>query len=160
MELIAIAICWSYASRPIGGWLLFYFVGLYSSAAYLAIAVPQYFSRALTSAMQACIVLGFVLQLVVSTMLLLKRTWGFVQLLRGVMLFRILVDLAAELTDPSISPRRWGAIFAVTLWLGYFYFSRRVKYVFLVLCRGSAATEEASRKAFDESETGHAPSLR
>ncbi|MCL5287358.1 MAG: hypothetical protein M1453_05105 [Acidobacteria bacterium] len=144
--LVAWLVCNGRKKHQIGGWLLFYYWQLYSGAFMTVLFfvmgfqsyVPESFDDAteyrlfLLSTVPVLIL--FVLQLAVATILVSVRTWDLLKLLRWIMLAELAAATVATIIDVTYFPDSLAfdflTIVPAALWLGYFFRSRRVVHVF------------------------------
>jgi hypothetical protein len=140
------AICYVARKKPIGGWLLYYYINLYGALAIgilFYIAFEQYSpsrwpSPGLYSLSVACALLQkliLVAQAVVATILLKRREWRWVKILCAM----LIVDLVGSairfaVYDIYFPDKLLIACISLAwpvIWLPYFCCSRRVRRVFL-----------------------------
>ena len=144
--IVAWIVCYRSRRSPIGGWLMFYYWGLYAGILLTAITfvaafqsyVPESFADSnlyhlfLLSALP--ILLIFAAQVVVSTMLLTVRSWELLKLLRWLLIAQLVACIMAVVIDTQKFP---DALFfdvydavGPAVWSLYFLRSERVKHVF------------------------------
>ena len=144
--LVAWFVCNGGKRNQIGGWLLYFYWQLYSglliSAAYFAgniqSYVPENFEStgrfALFLASTVPILLLFIVECAVATLLLSARTWDMLKLLRWTMVAEVAAAILGVGIDaiyfPDNLPLSALSIASDLLWLGYFFRSNRVRHVF------------------------------
>ena len=146
--IIAWIVCNARKRSEIGGWLLFFFWQVYSGIIVTTLFftinfqayIPENFSRQpaiyywfLATAVPVIVI--FVLQAAVGTMLIAVRTWDMLRLLRGLIAAQVVASLVAVVIEAKYFPEDLPlaimmTLIPETLWLFYFYASRRVKHVF------------------------------
>jgi hypothetical protein len=144
--LIAI-ICFLARKQPIGGWLLYYYISLYSglalSFALLGATIQNYSPErwqstelyALAIVSTALPQLALIVQVVVATILLKRREWKWLKLLRAVLIGSVIcIGITIVIGSVFFSPDQtifdWIALIWLVIWLAYFFTSKRVKRVF------------------------------
>lgn len=145
--IIAI-ICVLARKQPIGGWLLYYYISLYSGLALsfvvLAASIQNYSPErwqsteryALAIETTALPLLALIVQAVVATILLKRRELKWLNLLRAVLIGSVIctgitIVFASVFFSPDQTVFDWIALVSLTIWLAYFYASKRVKRVFV-----------------------------
>ena len=146
VAIIAWILCYQKRKNPIGGWLLYFFIQLFTGLLYsqvrLLMSAKNYspsnwhesslYTLFLLSTLPAEIVL--LVEAVVGAVLLQNRTWRLVNILRGVLVARLLFGLLSIAIDKSHFPSgltpRSAEVILSTIWLLYFSTSTRVKQVF------------------------------
>jgi hypothetical protein len=144
--IIAWVICNGAKRNQIGGWLMFFFWQLYSSILMTAFLfamniqsyVPENFESSdrfllfLTSVVPMLII--YLAQVGVGTILLVARTWDLLKLLRWLVGMEVVASIIALVIDANYFPDNVGLNFLTlvpqALWLAYFFRSMRVKHVF------------------------------
>jgi hypothetical protein len=144
--ILAWIICNGAKRNQIGGWLMFFFWQLYSgilvSALFFAMNIQSYvpenfessdrFLLFLTSVVPMLII--YLAQLGVGTILLVARTWDLLKLLRWLVGMEIVASIIALVIDANYFPDNVGlnllTLVPQALWLAYFFRSMRVKHVF------------------------------
>ena len=144
--IIAWIVCNANKRKAIGGWLLFYYWGLYSGIALTILLffagfqnyVPEAFDDParyhlfLLSIVPIFAVLAA--QLVVGTIALSVRIWDVVRVLRWIQILGIFIAAASIAIDSKSFPDSltfdFLDIVSFSVWALYFYKSKRVKHVF------------------------------
>jgi hypothetical protein len=144
--LLAWWICNRNKRNPIGGWLMFYYWQVYGgilvTLLFFALSAQSYvpenfdstrrFALFLASALPGLILLF--IEAAVATFLLSARTWDMVKLLRCVMMALIAVTLLGTVIDGLYFPESLAFGFlglgSTTIWLAYFFRSKRIQHVF------------------------------
>jgi S1-C subfamily serine protease len=141
-------ICYLARKQPIGGWLLYYYISLYSGLALsfvlLAATIQNYSPErwqstelyALAIESTALPQLALILQAVIATILLKRREWKWLKLLRAVLIGSVIctgitIVFGFVFFSPDQTVFDWFALIWLVIWLGYFFTSQRVKRVFL-----------------------------
>jgi S1-C subfamily serine protease len=146
--LVVAILCYAVRKQPIGGWLLYYYISLYTSLAVslllLATTLQNYSPArwqstelyALAIATTALGQLPLLAQAVVATILLKGREWAWLKLLRAILIagvicigLSIVLDSVFFRGDQTVLD--WFALVWTVIWLAYFFGSKRVKRVFL-----------------------------
>ena len=145
--IVAWIVCARKKRDEIGGWLLYFYWSLYGGVIGVSLIilsthdqfVPQYFTPekhfpALMAVHVPDVLMVFVLA-AVATYLLIVREPGMLKLLRAVLGVSIAVSVVSLVVATQTQPDQagWDFLSATTdtAWLIYFYFSRRVKHVFV-----------------------------
>ncbi len=144
--LVAWFVCNGRKRNPIGGWLLYFYWQLYSSlligivlfATNIQSYVPENFDSstkyALFLASTVPVLLLFVMECAVATLLLSARTWDMLKLLRWTLLAGVVAGVLGAGIDATYFPDNLGlsamSIVSDSLWLGYLFRSQRVRHVF------------------------------
>jgi len=145
--IIAWFVCNGRKRSEYGGWLLFFYWQLYSGIVMTAIFfsinfqsyVPENFDDParyhLFLASAAPSIVLFVLQAAVATILISVRTWDLLQLLRWLIVAQVVAAMVAVMIDAKYFPENVALNITLTLipeslWMGYFFGSKRVKHVF------------------------------
>lgn len=131
--VIVFLICYRARRRPVGGWLLFYYINVYVGAlaiSYIALAdiasIINYYPHYLAD----------IAEIIVASFLINKRfrSISTVNLLKGIFVFSFIFSIIAL----GIDLVRWGKfdpfdiieMFCPVIWFLYFTFSKRVNLVF------------------------------
>lgn len=145
--LLAWWICNRNKRNPIGGWLMFYYcqvyggilVTLFMFALNFQSYVPENFESSsrfalFLASVLPVLVLVFV-QAAVATFLLSVRTSDMIKLLRWVMMAFVGFALAGTVIDAFYFPENTRfslmSLVPATIWLAYFFQSKRVQHVFM-----------------------------
>jgi hypothetical protein len=140
-------LCNSQKHKSIGGWLLYFYIQIYLgvplvTAVFLVSSWPHLeASRWTDQTAFALFTLKSILPLVMitaqaimATLLLRKREWMMVNLLRGLFVADLLSAMFCVAIDaiywPSMLVRGTAALLWPIIWLGYFSYSKRVQRVF------------------------------
>jgi hypothetical protein len=144
--LVAWFVCNGRKRDQIGGWLLYFYWQLYS-ALFISIVffatniqsyVPENFDSsskfALFLASTVPVLLLFVVECAVATLLLSARTWDMFKLLRWTLVAEVAAAILGVGIDaayfPDNVPLSGMALVSDLLWLGYLFRSQRVRHVF------------------------------
>jgi hypothetical protein len=138
--------------REIGGWLMLYYWGLYSGAAvtlflvastignlapgqWAAIPTWRYLCAVISSLLPVAFIFA---EVIAGSMLLAKRNFATLKLLRLVLIGYLLADAIAVGLNLAIYIKPWDesalniySAIVGSIWLAYFYVSTRVKAVFI-----------------------------
>jgi hypothetical protein len=144
--IVAWIVCYKQRRSEIGGWLLFYYWGLYGGAlmtlVFFAIGFENYVPESFADpGLYHLYLLSIVplliltcAEVVVGTMLLSVRTWELLLLLRCIIAACVLASLLAIVIDvqkfPDLLPFDAYDAAGPIVWSLYFLTSRRVKHVF------------------------------
>jgi membrane protease YdiL (CAAX protease family) len=146
VAIISWVLCYQKRKNPVGGWLLYFFIQLFTGLLYSQVSLlmsattygpsnwhePSLYMLFLLSTLPAEIVL--LVEEVVSAILLQTRAWRLINFLRGILVARLLFGLLSIAIDKSRFPgglaRRSAEVILSTIWLLYFSNSTRVKQVF------------------------------
>lgn len=144
--LIAWFICNGRKRNPIGGWLLYFYWQLYSALlvtiAFFATNIQSYVPENFDSSSKfplflasiVPVLLLFVLECAVATLLLSARTWDMFKLLRWTLVAQVAAGVLGLGIDaiyfPDNLPLSGLALVSDLLWLGYLFRSQRVRHVF------------------------------
>src|SRR5208282_371945 len=140
-------LCNSQKHKSIGGWLLYFYIQIYLGvllvvAVFLVSSLPQLEASrwtdqtafALFTLKSILPVVMITAQAIMATVLLKKREWMMVNLLRGVFVADLLSAVICVAIDaiywPSMLVRGMAALLRPIIWLGYFSYSKRVQRVF------------------------------
>jgi hypothetical protein len=140
-------LCNSQKHKSIGGWLLYFYIQIYLGvllvvAVFLVSSLPQLEASrwtdqtafALFTLKSILPVVMITAQAIMATVLLKKREWMMVNLLRGVFVADLLSAVFCVAIDtiywPSMLVRGMAALLWPIIWLGYFSYSKRVQRVF------------------------------
>jgi hypothetical protein len=145
--IIAWVICNARKRHEYGGWLLFFYWQLYSGILMTLLFfsinfqsyVPENFQNPATyylflgSVLPTLVI--FALQVAVGTILISVRTWDLLRLLRWLILAQVIAASISTVIDIKYFPDNvaLGLFFSLvpeTLWLAYFFKSKRVQHVF------------------------------
>ncbi len=157
-------ICYLARKQPIGGWLLYYYISLYSGLALsfvlLAATIQNYSPErwqstelyALAIESTALPQLALILQAVIATILLKRREWKWLKLLRAVLIGSVICTGITIVFDsvffsPDQTVFDWFALIWLVIWLGYFFTSQRVKRVFFSKDWGANASPTSLNRA-------------
>jgi len=145
--IIAWFVCNSRKRNEYGGWLLFFYWQLYSGIVMTGIFfsinfqsyVPENFDHATTyywflASVVPTIVI-FMLQAAVATILIWVRTWDLLLLLRWLIVAQVAAAGIGVLIDINYFPNNivlgiFMTLVPESLWMGYFFASKRVRHVF------------------------------
>lgn len=140
---VSAIICLVRRKRPIGGWLLFYFIWLFAGffiwCIITASTLPRFspanwhdkriYAYFLAASIPADLLL--LAQIALSILLLRTRQWLYLRLLRVILALQIAVALVTVLIDVKYFPPaaifRAADIITASVWLVYFSFSPRVR---------------------------------
>ena len=145
--IVAWIVCNSRKRNEYGGWLLFFYWQLYSGIFMTALFfwinlqsyVPENFQTSagyfwfLVSALPTIVI--FALQVAVGTILTSVRTWDLLKLLRGLIAAQVVAAGVAAFINAKYFPHNLplGVLLTLlpeSLWMAYFFTSKRVKHVF------------------------------
>jgi Protein of unknown function (DUF2569) len=155
--VVVAIICFLARKQPIGGWLLYYYISLYSGLALsfvlLAATIQNYSPErwqnteeyALAIESTALPQLALIAQAVVATILLKCREWKWLQLLRAILIGSVIctgitIVIGSVFFSPDQTVFDWFALIWLVIWLAYFFTSKRVKHVFLSHDWGASVT--------------------
>ena len=147
---IILGICYARRNKAIGGWLLFYFIQLYSSF-FLAVSIivansSKYIQSSWASPKQYFLYLWRTIPIDIMTISLIilsfwmiprgKRNWKIIKILKLVLSLEIIFLITTNIGTIYWRQRQWRLSFILTLiwllvWLSYFAFSKRIKSVYL-----------------------------
>jgi len=144
--IVAWLICNGAKRNPIGGWLLFFYWQLYGGLLMTSIFfamniqsyVPENFDSSEKSALFLIsvvpVLILYLAQLAVGTILLSVRTWDLLKLLRWLIAASIVAAIVSTVIDQFYFPDNVALNFLTivpeSLWLAYLFRSVRVKHVF------------------------------
>lgn len=144
--LIAWWICNGRKRNPIGGWLLFFYWGVYSSllmtGVFFAMNIQSYVPENFDSSSKFAVFLAstvpglllFVVKCAIATLLLSARTWDMLKLLRWVMVAELSADILATVIDAVYFPDNVALNFLTIIpgliWVAYMFRSTRVRHIF------------------------------
>lgn len=140
-------LCNSQKHKSIGGWLLYFYIQIYVGVAlvfavFLVSSLPllegsrwtDQTAFALFTLKSILPIVMITAQAIIATVLLKKREWMMVNLLRGVFVADLLSAMFCVAIDaiywPSMLVRGTAALLWPIIWLGYFSYSKRVQRVF------------------------------
>jgi hypothetical protein len=145
--IVAWVVCNQRKRNEYGGWLLFFYWQLYSGMVMTAVFFwinfqsyvpenfddPSRFHLFLVSSVPSIVL--FALQTAVATIMISVRTWDLVRLLRGLLVAQVVAACVAVLIDAKYFPDNVALGIMLTLvpeslWMGYFFGSKRVRHVF------------------------------
>jgi hypothetical protein len=145
--IVAWIVCNSRKRNEYGGWLLFFYWQLYSGILMTALFfsvnfqsyVPENFEtsaryyRFLASVLPTIVI--FALQVAVGTILISVRTWDLLRLLRGLIVAQVVAASVAAFINARYFPDNLAlgvllTLLPESLWMAYFFTSKRVKHVF------------------------------
>ncbi len=144
---VALGIAYVTRRMAIGGWLFYYYLGLYVSAPIMVLSAVASFTNLQPSgwedkALYAFVVLSYIpwflaftLNLIFSTRLLFKsqRNEKNTKIVRYVLLALVITSAAGVVIDyiyfPEDVPLDILSLISSSIWCLYFFFSKRVKYV-------------------------------
>jgi hypothetical protein len=145
---IAWIVCYSTRRRAFGGFLMLYYWSLYSGAfvsllffwmsfqSYVpeSFQDPKLYHLLLLSTVPTLII--FCIEVIVATMLLAVPTWDMLRLLRGLILVQLIFAMLGLAIDlwrfPDSTFFDGYTIVLSSIWLAYFFFSKRVAHVFRI----------------------------
>jgi hypothetical protein len=131
-------ICYSARKKPIGGWLLYYYISLYAGLAFslllLATTLQNYsparwqstelYALAIASTTLGQLIL--IMQPVVATILLKCREWKWLRLLRTILIGGVIWSAISVVLDSAFFSQGLAALDCLTfvwlvIWLAYFF---------------------------------------
>jgi len=145
--IVAWIVCNARKRNEYGGWLLFFYWQLYSGIVMTAVFfvmnfqsyVPENFDHPATyywflASVVPTIVI-FLLQVAVATILISVRTWDLLLLLRGLIVAQVVAAGVGVIIDVKYFPDNvalgiFMTLVPESLWMAYFFASKRVKHVF------------------------------
>jgi hypothetical protein len=142
-------VCYMARKRPIGGWLLYFYINLYLGLIVaLALFVLLSFGNHLKSAWSSSGLyflsiaftlisqLLFVVQAIIATILLKTREWKWIKVLRAILVVDLCWSSISCIIDivyfPNSLALNFMSLIWPLIWLPYFFRSERVRRVFLL----------------------------